>query len=129
MSQSQVLKVATSIAMTHLPLKASGEVTLLSWTPSERRVRALKTLLKFWVGSMISVIFPLVHFILVPGLFIAGPVVAYFILQQEQVVTSGHTECPKCQAQVMIKKAHYKGKITEVCRKCYSELEIRVLTD
>ncbi len=71
-----------------------GEVCIQYFSPKTRGVRALKFLGTCWGFMIISVFIPLAHFVLVPGLFIAGILSASFVYSTESVVLGGRGLCP-----------------------------------
>src|SRR5688572_19190049 len=66
------------------------------WSPAERRKRALKVLGICWGAALVSVIMPLVHFVLVPGFLVLGPVAAFFVFAQEAQIQGCESSCPSC---------------------------------
>lgn len=101
-----------------------GEIRIQSWDKRERTIRALKTWALCWCGAVLSVILPLVHFILVPGLFVAGPLLAYWISGQESVILDGTASCPSCGKELRIARAKYRMPASELCTQCQSSLKI-----
>jgi len=73
------------------------------YTPQEQKTRAVKSLLTFWVIAAVCVLIPIAHFILVPGFFIGGIIVALRIrkLAEEGIAASGH--CPACEKDIEIR--------------------------
>ena len=72
-----------------------GEIRIQDWSQRERTVRALKFGGACWGAALVSIIIPLLHFILVPGFLLAGPILAFIIIGQENVVLGGEGTCPK----------------------------------
>ena len=66
-------------------------------------MRAARTLVLWWALALLSVLIPLAHFILVPLLLIAGPVMAY--KHYRAITTSERVEghCPLCRNAIKIK--------------------------
>ncbi len=71
-------------------------------TSGERLVRAGKILGLCWVLAVIAVFIPVLHFILVPLLLIAGPVMAYLKYRVTELAEKADGVCPECQAEVSI---------------------------
>lgn len=76
------------------PTKATLEIEAI---PFARRLgRGAVRLLGAWVLAVGCVLVPLLHFVLVPGFLIAGPVLAWLAVRQTVVVKSTSIGCPKC---------------------------------
>jgi hypothetical protein len=102
----------------------SGEIRVQFWTNRERTLRAIKLGGLCWCAALISVIIPLLHFVLVPSLLLAGPILAFIVLGQRSVVLGGEGICPNCQAFLPIARTAYQFPISDICAKCYSSLKI-----
>lgn len=64
----------------------------------DRLLRALRTLALMWLFALITVAIPIAHFVLVPALLLAGPVMAwmrYRITEQNESIAG---VCPTCSA-------------------------------
>ena len=62
----------------------------------QRVVRAVKALAACWGLAALAVLIPVLHFLLVPALFFAGPFFAYRRLHEEATVTRIRSTCPAC---------------------------------
>lgn len=103
---------------------SDGKIQVQFWNKKERTARALKFGGLCWGGAVIAVILPLVHFVLVPGLLIAGPLLAWNILSKESVVLGGEGSCPNCGKTVAIARAPFKFPILDLCTNCHRELRV-----
>jgi len=72
------------------------------FTLRQRRQRAATVWALLWALALASVLIPLVHFVLVPALLIAGPVAAYFRYRVEAVVETAVGECPLCHQSITL---------------------------
>jgi hypothetical protein len=104
--------------------QSTGRVQVLSWSPPERTRRALKTLGICWGAAIISIMFPVVHFVLVPGFFLGGPIAAFFIWAQESKILGGDCACPSCSSRLQVTKARPRWPISDVCPKCHEAIRI-----
>lgn len=97
---------------------------VLSWSQKDRTRRALKFWLSCWGASIVCIAFPLVHFVLVPGFFLAGPALAFWIYAQQSVIRGGSGPCPYCAATVAIARGPEAFPLTDLCTACHRELKI-----
>src|SRR3990167_3111214 len=82
------------------PLPALLEVESI---PMPSRVgRGVMVLLGVWALAVACVFVPLLHFVLVPGFLVAGPVLAWFTARATVLVKSTQIECPRCGKQTSI---------------------------
>lgn len=103
---------------------AAGEVRVKYWSMKERQLRALRFLGIFWGLSLASVLIPLAHFVLVPSLFLAGPIVAWVIYQQESAILGGESTCPECGKFLPIARKPNRWPFSDLCTKCYHNVEV-----
>ena len=98
--------------------RSEGYVTVVYSSPAGRVKQALKKLALFWLGSLLSILIPVVHFVSVPVLFGLGIFFAYRSYKSEGQVLEGLTRCPHCQNEVPIKPAELQWPLTEICQNC-----------
>jgi hypothetical protein len=101
-----------------------GNVTVTQWSQPERLNRALKFGGMTWGLALISILLPIVHFVLVPSFLIAGPIVAYFSYRQKSIVNEGSGTCPYCGSVVSIGKGPNRWPIEELCVKCQNNINV-----
>lgn len=80
-----------------------GSLNVTLYSAADRVKRALVALVICWVCAGITVFIPLAHFILVPGFFIAGLVLAFSRFQQAEAKESASGICPHCDKEISIK--------------------------
>lgn len=105
-----------------------GEIQVVFWNESQRMIRALQYGLAAWLGAAASIFLPLLHFVLVPVLLIAGPVLAFYIFKQDSAVLGGTATCPQCNAQLPITRSKFRFPISDLCTACQSALTIEKAT-
>lgn len=76
------------------PTPATLKVEVLS--PGARLQRVGVRLGVAWGLAVFSVLIPLLHFVLVPGFFLAGPALAFLAGRATVRVLSPSVTCPKC---------------------------------
>jgi len=96
----QLTKEIMLASKSHDP--TSARMQIVSFTPQEQKMRAIKALLTLWLIAALCVLIPIAHFILVPGFLIAGGIAAFrkWKLPAEGREASG--ECPDCHHAVHI---------------------------
>jgi len=95
--QSRAIKISNSNGQ-----QTTGTLSYMVYTKQQRVARAAKTLGIFWGLAVVTLFIPLAHFVLVPGFFIAGPIVAYLRYRVTETVDKASGECPTCHEQVTI---------------------------
>ncbi len=103
-----------------------AEMHVVAFSPSERKARAIKSLLIFWLIAILCIPILIAHFILVPGFFIGGIVVASRRWKAEEEGREAIGICPACDQQTTISL----DKNPELpqwhdCSKCSASIELR----
>lgn len=101
-----------------------GVVNIITWSKKERTRRATKMLGICLGVGLFCVILPLIHFVLVPGMIIAGIVLFLRLLKQETLVLGGSGICPECKATFTISRGKDLFPMAEVCESCRANLSI-----
>ncbi len=101
-----------------------GEVRIKSFNQKERIIRGLKFLGIFWGSAILAVFIPMLHFILVPLLFLVGIIIAAFVSQTKSVVLGGESVCPKCESFLPIVRSSDQWPLTDLCSNCRSTVTI-----
>jgi hypothetical protein len=73
-----------------------AEVTVVTDGLGRRVGRALAALGICWALAFPAIFLPVAHFVLVPGLVLAGPVLAVLRLRQARRIAVVHGVCPRC---------------------------------
>jgi hypothetical protein len=101
-----------------------GTVAHQVWDKKERMTRGLKALGFSWGLALAAVLIPLLHFILVPTLLLAGPVVFFWIVKQEQIILGGKGECPECRKEFEIVRSAVEWPLSDLCNHCQAPVKI-----
>jgi hypothetical protein len=104
--------------------KTAGEVRAKYYDKSERSKRALKILGLLWGIALFCIIIPLAHFILVPGFFLAGPIVAFLFYNQNDIILGGSGNCPACGKPFKVARASIHWPMNDVCSDCHNSVKI-----
>lgn len=104
------------------PTSMAVQVTPLSF--GARFGRGLKALGLLWLAALGSIILPGLHFVLVPGFFIAGLV--FFVLRSRGTVRLevGAFPCPKCGVSVPIEPDTTGWPARCACPDCCARLKL-----
>lgn len=80
-----------------------GQMQTTWFDQGDRLKRALLRLGFFWLLAGITILIPIAHFVLVPGFFIAGPIISYMTYQTNWMRNHISGECPTCQKEITLK--------------------------
>ncbi len=80
-----------------------GLLHYTAFTPADRTKRAVTMWVACWVIAGITVFIPLAHFFLVPAFLIAGPVMFFQRIKQEDEKDKVTGTCPRCSEDINIK--------------------------
>lgn len=101
-----------------------GLAEIRNFSPCEILQKSIKQLVMFWGLAIVSVLLPVVHFILVPLFFVMGAYLAVRARKFKQEIISGSVNCPQCKQPVTIKKSPFLEEHTEICQNCTSVVKI-----
>lgn len=122
--ESNTVPVALAIMDSARP-PARGEVRARSLSAAERTVRSLKRLGLAWVAALVCVFIPLLHFVLVPALFVLGPVLAVRAWGGSVVLEESALTCPKCGQAVKVEAGAVGWPVDLHCEKCGVSFDLR----
>lgn len=103
-----------------------GIARVETWEQPERLQRALKIGGILFGLAVLSVFLPGLHWILVPSLLLATPIVAWKTYSQESVVMGGGGPCPKCGAEFQLARAKNVFPMNDLCTKCSSNVRVEI---
>jgi len=104
--------------------ESSGEVYIQEYDEKARLKRALQMLGLCWGGAILAVFLPIVHFVLVPGLFLGGIFLAVYMHGIHSLVLGGKGICPSCGQDLPIAKGLDEWPLEDVCTACRSGVKI-----
>ncbi len=102
-----------------------GTLAVAALSVSARVVGALKLLALLWLCALAAVFIPILHFVLVPGLLLAGPVFALRRFGRTVQVTARELACPKCKRPVPIEEGATGWPVRLLCPECSARLALR----
>jgi hypothetical protein len=92
---------------------------------ASRLGRGAVRLLAAWALAVGCVFIPLLHFVLVPGFFLAGPVLAWLAVRKTVRVTSASVTCPKCRKDSAIEAGTTGWPVSMRCVSCGTTFSAR----
>lgn len=98
------------------PVTAELEVT--AFGIGQRIGRAAIRLVVCWALAVATVFVPLLHFVLVPGFAVLGPVLAFLAFRPTVKVTSPTVTCPRCGERSTIEDGTTGWPATLRCSHC-----------
>jgi len=79
---------------------SDAKMFVQTYNDKEQKIRAIKTLLLFWLIAAVCVLIPIAHFLLVPGFFIVGIIKAIKLWSKAEDGLSAKGDCPACQNSI-----------------------------
>ena len=96
-----------------------GVVEVVYFDSQDRFNRALKGLGLSWAAAVASILIPVAHFLLVPGLLIFGIVVFFRRLRMHRATVSIRGRCPDCGSEQEYEKGLvWEVPVSLVCGQC-----------
>ena len=99
-------------------------ITKVEWDKPERMKNAFRTLGMMLAFTFAAIFIPILHFFLVPVLFIASFVLAMDKFGEKTRNEGGTGECPKCHQTFKVQPSKWGTRITNSCDSCPEELEM-----
>jgi hypothetical protein len=120
------LSVPAHIEYTSKPT-TDAQVVLVRRSRGERMRRATLGWAACWGLGIAAVFVPVLHFVLVPALLLAGPLVASFRWREQATVLSVRGTCPGCEHPVTVAmKQPARASMAWRCPDCGRPLTLRV---
>jgi hypothetical protein len=124
MTPAQISEIQIQILAPHSGASASGTMQVEQWDKRARTARAARAWGICWLTAIGAVFLPLLHFFLVPALLLAGPVAAFFIVAQENIILGGKGACPSCQRAIPFPRQSLRFPISDHCPHCQTSLVV-----
>jgi hypothetical protein len=85
--------------------------------------RSLRGLALCWGAAIVAIFIPLAHFLLVPALLVAGPLLAVARLREERTLVAAHGVCPGCgHEQSFAARGRFHERFAVRCAACRREI-------
>ncbi len=98
--------------------RADGFVRIQALAPRERAKNALRQLGLYWGIGLFCVLFPLLHFILVPFFLLLGIFLSARAGLAGERIIEGSLKCPECKKPFELKPTLLRWPLSEVCQDC-----------
>lgn len=103
------------------------EVRIVRRDARARMRRALKALGACWGLALVTVLVPIAHFVLVPGFFVLGIVLAAQRAGEAATVLGASGRCPRCDAErEFLASGRLRAETKAQCPACRNELSLSV---
>lgn len=93
-------------------------------TAQERKQKALKALGICWGLSLATAPLPPIHWVTVPGFFLAGPVMFLKKIRQPEYFDEIKFPCPECGKEVVVQPQVVQNPLSFVCPHCRYGLKL-----
>ena len=104
--------------------------TVHEWTTLERARRAAMALGLMWGLAGVSIFLPILHFVLVPGFLLLGPVIAILQFTEQKRLKSMKGSCPRCKVERDFPlELRFNGKRSFTCDGCGNLIELEPAPD
>ena len=104
---------------------SSGSMDVRIMPVNRRAVRALRTLGWCWLFAVITVLVPFLHWVLVPGLALLGPILALRTFGFDREVCGGGGPCPVCQSPIPFVRFAHPESFSTACGTCRFSLQVQ----
>jgi len=97
------------------------------YSTQESMVKALKSLGLCWAVAAVCVLVPILHFVLTPAAFLAGPVAAVLVYTKTQKLPkslSGSVVCSHCNTSTSFLFENAKPPLYEMCKTCRTGYQV-----
>jgi hypothetical protein len=106
-------------------LSTDAHLHCIRYEHNERIKRAGLRLGLCWIASAASLPIIIAHWVLVPGFFIAGPLLAIQTYRKEEIISHASGTCPLCDQQIKIElEANEQLPVWRQCPNCGNTIHI-----
>lgn len=120
------LEVPVSLTVFGAPA-AHATATIVRHSLGRRAARALVVLGACWGLALVAVFIPLAHFLLVPGLFVLGVILATSRAREAWSIVTMQGQCPRCRLEQTLTSARrVRGQWVVHCPNCKNELALTI---
>jgi flagellar biosynthesis protein FlhB len=102
----------------------NGKSEVVVLDSSHRTMRALKKAGVFFGIAVVSVLVPMLHFVLVPGFLIVSGVVFAKTMSETKIATSIEAVCPNCKQTMGLHGIFKMSGTKETCPNCRQLLKV-----
>ena len=100
------------------------EFPLRTLPAAEKRRAAFKALGLCWLAMIVTAPLPPIHWVSVPGCFVAGLYLFFRRLRENSHVEPFSFACPECGKTVDVAERSYDPEWEQVCPQCHFSLQV-----
>ena len=104
----------------------SGTIEISENTLRMKLMTGGLNLIGCWILAVLAIAVPVVHFFLVPGLLLAGVLLALRAALKKGVILNSALFCPACSEQLEMPTIFYQRQLYVVCPKCSQHLSVDI---
>jgi hypothetical protein len=93
--------------------------------PGIRVLRGLRSLALWWFCAACAVLIPVLHWVLVPGLTLVGPIMASRAFGFTRQVCGGGGNCPSCLQPVAFPRTPHADGFSLGCPRCRTSIAVK----
>jgi len=101
-----------------------GTIDVRMIGPGRRLMLGLRALAICWMFAALAIMVPLLHWVLVPGIALLGPVFAMRALSRDRQVCGGGGPCPVCGSALAFSGSTRPEDFSHGCRFCRASLQV-----
>ena len=94
------------------------------WPLRKKWKKGLRFLFLFWLGALLSLFIPILHFILVPLFLFLGLGGFLFFFRKEDCVVHQDISCPLCHKDFSVSSVNVSQFSSLVCSHCYEKWDL-----
>lgn len=114
-----------SVTLTYNDVSTMNTIVVEYWTRHRASRLGFRWCLGAWVGALIALPIPLLHFVAVPACLLAGPPLGYVMYRFYRgsvEIISGAAKCPACQGEWQLVRQTVDWPHHLRCPQCSMEL-------
>lgn len=116
-----------AICLTAGDAQSRGEAVLDIWNKKRAKKKGRSIWMGCWVGAVLSIAIPIVHFLTVPLLLVVGPVaghLVYKLFDGSIDVISGSGTCPACKHPINLQPTSATWPLSLTCGSCQAQVAV-----
>jgi len=100
------------------------EVEIIHLNTKARVVKSIQLFLGFLFLAALSILVPVMHFVLVPTLLLLAMILPFLNMKNDKALTAQNISCPKCKAKIHFKTKSFSNEVKNFCVACHTQVKI-----